>query len=89
MMNVGENRVQNGVLDCPEMKNEENFLSIEQLGSSRYAKDGLKVLGDTRWNKISEILRISSRYAKLGFAPFRGIVFTSSDRCSTVKTPSD
>ncbi|KAD6796096.1 hypothetical protein E3N88_06992 [Mikania micrantha] len=64
MLNVGENRVKNGDLDCPEMKNEEKFLSIEQLGSSRYAKDGLKVLGDTRWNKISEILQISSRISE-------------------------
>ncbi|KAD4887933.1 hypothetical protein E3N88_20006 [Mikania micrantha] len=46
MMNVGENRVQNGVLDCPELKNEEKFLSVEQLDSSRYAKEGLRVLRD-------------------------------------------
>ncbi|KAD3336607.1 hypothetical protein E3N88_32126 [Mikania micrantha] len=46
MMNVGENRVQNGVLDCPESKNEEKFLSIELLDSSRYEKARLRVLRD-------------------------------------------
>ncbi|KAD5508621.1 hypothetical protein E3N88_16324 [Mikania micrantha] len=35
MMNVGENRAQNGVTDCPESRNEENFQSIELLDSSR------------------------------------------------------
>ncbi|KAD6119027.1 hypothetical protein E3N88_10298 [Mikania micrantha] len=55
MMNVDENYVQNGILDCPEMKNEENFLSIELLASSRYAEAGLRVIGGTRWTKISEI----------------------------------
>ncbi|KAD7477943.1 hypothetical protein E3N88_01079 [Mikania micrantha] len=44
MMNVGENCVQNEVLDCPESKNEENFLSFEQWDSSRYAKAELRVL---------------------------------------------
>ncbi|KAD1215670.1 hypothetical protein E3N88_43145 [Mikania micrantha] len=38
MRNVGENRVQNGVLDCPESKNEEKFLSIGFLASSRILK---------------------------------------------------
>ncbi|KAD6454595.1 hypothetical protein E3N88_09301 [Mikania micrantha] len=51
MMNVGENRARNGVTGCPESKNEEKFLSIELLDSSRYAKDGLRVLGGTRWSK--------------------------------------
>ncbi|KAD4586558.1 hypothetical protein E3N88_24159 [Mikania micrantha] len=37
MMKVGENRAQNGVLDCPESKNEEKFLSIGRKGSSRFA----------------------------------------------------
>ncbi|KAD4180050.1 hypothetical protein E3N88_28641 [Mikania micrantha] len=45
MMNVGENRVQNGVTDYLESKNEEKFLSIELLDSSWYAKDGMRVLG--------------------------------------------
>ncbi|KAD4585987.1 hypothetical protein E3N88_23588 [Mikania micrantha] len=44
MMNVGENRVQNGVLDCPESKFEENFLSVELVDSSRYAMERLRVL---------------------------------------------
>ncbi|KAD6453492.1 hypothetical protein E3N88_08197 [Mikania micrantha] len=35
MMNVGENRARNGVTDCPESRNEENFQSIELLDSSR------------------------------------------------------
>ncbi|KAD0299844.1 hypothetical protein E3N88_44490 [Mikania micrantha] len=48
MMNVGENRVQNGVLDCPKSKNEEKFLSIERMDSSRYAMEGLRVLRGTR-----------------------------------------
>ncbi|KAD4179972.1 hypothetical protein E3N88_28563 [Mikania micrantha] len=47
MMNVGENRVRNGVLDCPESKNEEKFLSIELLDSSRYAKARLRVLRES------------------------------------------
>ncbi|KAD4384946.1 hypothetical protein E3N88_25114 [Mikania micrantha] len=40
MMNVGENRVQNGVLDCPESKNEEKslrpFKILEQIGPVAY-----------------------------------------------------
>ncbi|KAD6454401.1 hypothetical protein E3N88_09107 [Mikania micrantha] len=48
MMNVGENRAQNGVLDCPESKNEEKFLSIGRLDSSRYAMEGLRILRGTR-----------------------------------------
>ncbi|KAD7477504.1 hypothetical protein E3N88_00640 [Mikania micrantha] len=32
---MGENRAQNGVTDCPESRNEENFQSIELLDSSR------------------------------------------------------
>ncbi|KAD4584929.1 hypothetical protein E3N88_22530 [Mikania micrantha] len=39
MMNVGENRVRNGVTDCPESRNEEIFQNIELLDSSRYATD--------------------------------------------------
>ncbi|KAD6118776.1 hypothetical protein E3N88_10047 [Mikania micrantha] len=35
MMNVGVNRARNGVTDCPELRNEENFQSIELLDSSR------------------------------------------------------
>ncbi|KAD3337549.1 hypothetical protein E3N88_33069 [Mikania micrantha] len=35
MMNVGGNRARNGVTDCPESRNEENFQSIELLDSSR------------------------------------------------------
>ncbi|KAD2804559.1 hypothetical protein E3N88_37936 [Mikania micrantha] len=58
MMNVGENRVQNGVLDCPESKNEENFLSVERVDSSRYAMHA----------KYLRFLRISSRT----MAPKRG-----------------
>ncbi|KAD6119437.1 hypothetical protein E3N88_10708 [Mikania micrantha] len=38
MMNVGENRARNGVTDCPESRNEENFQSIELLDSSRHQK---------------------------------------------------
>ncbi|KAD4385858.1 hypothetical protein E3N88_26027 [Mikania micrantha] len=45
MMNVGENREQNGVRECPESKNEEKFPSIELIRSSRYAKDGIRDLG--------------------------------------------
>ncbi|KAD4585391.1 hypothetical protein E3N88_22992 [Mikania micrantha] len=44
MRNVGENCVQNGVLDCPKSKNEEKFLSVGRLDSSRYAMEGLRVL---------------------------------------------
>ncbi|KAD7117852.1 hypothetical protein E3N88_05120 [Mikania micrantha] len=57
MMNVGENRVQNGVLDCPESKNEEKFLSIELLESSRYAKARLRVLRDLDFER-NDIVRI-------------------------------
>ncbi|KAD5803584.1 hypothetical protein E3N88_14944 [Mikania micrantha] len=35
MMNVGENRAQNGVLDSPESKNEEKLLSVGRLDPSR------------------------------------------------------
>ncbi|KAD5317393.1 hypothetical protein E3N88_17339 [Mikania micrantha] len=55
MMNVGENHVRNGVRECSESKNEEKFLSIELMASSWYAEVGLRVLGGTRWTKISEI----------------------------------
>ncbi|KAD3642349.1 hypothetical protein E3N88_31573 [Mikania micrantha] len=48
MMNVGENRAPNGVLDCPKSKNEEKFLSVGRMGSSRYAEVGLRVLRGTR-----------------------------------------
>ncbi|KAD2805582.1 hypothetical protein E3N88_38959 [Mikania micrantha] len=48
MMNVVENRVQNGVLDCPKSKNEEKFLSVDRMGSSRYAMEGLRILRGTR-----------------------------------------
>ncbi|KAD6119279.1 hypothetical protein E3N88_10550 [Mikania micrantha] len=71
MMNVSKNRVQNGVLDCPESKNEENFLSIELLDSSRYSKDMLRVLGGTRWTKYQRFFRISSLYAKNSLASLR------------------
>ncbi|KAD2805343.1 hypothetical protein E3N88_38720 [Mikania micrantha] len=66
MMNVGEKRAQNGVLDCPESKNEEKFLSIDRMGSSRYAEVGLRVLRDA-W-KISKILSKSFvvREAQIG-----------------------
>ncbi|KAD2805462.1 hypothetical protein E3N88_38839 [Mikania micrantha] len=37
-MNVGENRVRNGVTDCPESRNEENYKDIMLWDSSRYAK---------------------------------------------------
>ncbi|KAD4180241.1 hypothetical protein E3N88_28832 [Mikania micrantha] len=39
MMNVGENRVQNGVLDCPESIKEEKSLSIGRKGLSRFPKN--------------------------------------------------
>ncbi|KAD3067325.1 hypothetical protein E3N88_35205 [Mikania micrantha] len=57
MMNVGENRVQNGVLDCPESENEEKFLSIDRMGSSRYAMEGLRVLRDLDFER-NDIVRI-------------------------------
>ncbi|KAD3336304.1 hypothetical protein E3N88_31823 [Mikania micrantha] len=72
MVNVGENRARNGVTDCLESRNEENFQSMELLDSSRYATERLRILRGTRWTKISEILRISSRYAKPFWAPCRG-----------------
>ncbi|KAD4585243.1 hypothetical protein E3N88_22844 [Mikania micrantha] len=67
MVNVGENRARNGVTDCPESRNEEKFKSMELLDSSRYATKWLRILRGTRWTKKSEILRISSRYAKICF----------------------
>ncbi|KAD5507863.1 hypothetical protein E3N88_15566 [Mikania micrantha] len=36
-------------------KRRKKFLSIEFMASSRYAEAGLRVLGGTRWTKISEI----------------------------------
>ncbi|KAD3640516.1 hypothetical protein E3N88_29739 [Mikania micrantha] len=44
IMNVGENRAQNGVTDCPESRNEENFQSMELPNSSRYATERLRTL---------------------------------------------
>ncbi|KAD3642045.1 hypothetical protein E3N88_31269 [Mikania micrantha] len=54
MMNMGENRVQNGVTDCPESQNE---VSVEKWKkwSSRYAMEKLRFLRGTRCLKISEI----------------------------------
>ncbi|KAD7476955.1 hypothetical protein E3N88_00091 [Mikania micrantha] len=48
MMNVGENLAQKRVLDCPKSINEENFLSVDRMGSSRYAMEGLRILRGTR-----------------------------------------
>ncbi|KAD2394275.1 hypothetical protein E3N88_41252 [Mikania micrantha] len=72
MMNVGENHARNGVMDFSESRNEEKSQSMELLDSSRYATKWLRILRGTRWTKISEILRISSRYAKPYLAPRRG-----------------
>ncbi|KAD2805272.1 hypothetical protein E3N88_38649 [Mikania micrantha] len=70
MMNVGENRAQNGVLDCPKLKNEENFLSIGRKGSSRYAEVGLRVLrgvrDESKYLKNPEKLRESLLYYHFG-----------------------
>ncbi|KAD6796593.1 hypothetical protein E3N88_07489 [Mikania micrantha] len=60
MMNVGENRAQNGVTDCPESRNEENFQSIELLDSSRYAmkfEDPSRYATDLKYLKSSGFLR--------------------------------
>ncbi|KAD5507785.1 hypothetical protein E3N88_15488 [Mikania micrantha] len=73
MVNVGENRARSGVTDCPESRNEGKFSMYGILDSSRYATKWLRILRGTRWTKISEILRISSRYAKLCFASGRGL----------------
>ncbi|KAD7477741.1 hypothetical protein E3N88_00877 [Mikania micrantha] len=43
MMNVCENRARNGVTDCPESRNEENFQSIELLDSSRKVAGFIRV----------------------------------------------
>ncbi|KAD5316831.1 hypothetical protein E3N88_16777 [Mikania micrantha] len=47
------------------------FQSLKLLDSSRYATERLRILRGTRWTKISEILRISSRHAKPFLAPCR------------------
>ncbi|KAD3336759.1 hypothetical protein E3N88_32278 [Mikania micrantha] len=52
MMKVGENRAQNGVLDCPESKNEEKSLSVGRLDSSRYAMEGSRILRDFMQKKL-------------------------------------
>ncbi|KAD7476911.1 hypothetical protein E3N88_00047 [Mikania micrantha] len=87
MMNVGENRAQNGVLDCPESKNEEKLLSVGRLDPSRKrrkitkcwstgpiaVRDG-EVENPPRYAmhvKYLRFLRISSRYAKPFWAPRR------------------
>ncbi|KAD2171602.1 hypothetical protein E3N88_41704 [Mikania micrantha] len=57
MMNVGENRARNGVTDCPESRNEENFQSMELLDSSRYAKERLRILRDFDFER-NDIVRI-------------------------------
>ncbi|KAD6118742.1 hypothetical protein E3N88_10013 [Mikania micrantha] len=56
MMNVGENRAQNGVLDCPESKNEEKVLSIDQMGSSRYAREELSFLRGSHQGSSLQVL---------------------------------
>ncbi|KAD6118811.1 hypothetical protein E3N88_10082 [Mikania micrantha] len=77
MMNVGENRVRNGVRECSESKNEENFLSIELMASSRYGEASLRVLDGTRWTKISKI--------PPDFFAVREAFFGSSSRYATVE----
>ncbi|KAD4584981.1 hypothetical protein E3N88_22582 [Mikania micrantha] len=59
MVNVGENRARNGVTDCPESRNEENFQSMELLDSSRYATERLMILRDETFssNHYSEAIR--------------------------------
>ncbi|KAD3640288.1 hypothetical protein E3N88_29511 [Mikania micrantha] len=86
MMNVGENRVQNGVLDCPKSKNEEKFLSIERMDSSRYAMEGLRVLRGTRCLENILDSRISSRYAKPNLASGREVYQTKFEAS---KQPSE
>ncbi|KAD6794788.1 hypothetical protein E3N88_05684 [Mikania micrantha] len=55
MMNVGENRAQNGVMDCPESRNEENFQSIELLDSSRLRENRARYLNQ-KWRPMGETL---------------------------------
>ncbi|KAD3067823.1 hypothetical protein E3N88_35703 [Mikania micrantha] len=64
MMNVDENRAQNGVLDCRNRKNEEKSLSVGRPDSSRYAMDGLRILRDNealRYVPTGNILRQTRR----------------------------
>ncbi|KAD4386042.1 hypothetical protein E3N88_26211 [Mikania micrantha] len=89
MMNVGENRAQNGVLDCPESKNEEKFLSIGILASSRYAMEELNFLCDANQTKKTPTNHHQIPFSSLlivWIAP--GIVSTSSDRSFNRRYPS-
>ncbi|KAD5961915.1 hypothetical protein E3N88_13388 [Mikania micrantha] len=95
MMNVGKNRVQNGVLDCPESKNEEKSPSVGRLDPSRYAMIA----------KYLRFLRISPRtppHAKnIIFEHPISVLKTSdrvveardlsasTDRCFEVRNPSE
>ncbi|KAD3066931.1 hypothetical protein E3N88_34811 [Mikania micrantha] len=68
MMNVGKHRVRNGVRECSESKNEEKFLSIELLDSSRYAKARMRVLHEQ--NNITEL--ISPHFRTVSSEPMWG-----------------
>ncbi|KAD5960798.1 hypothetical protein E3N88_12270 [Mikania micrantha] len=84
MRNVGENRVQNGVLDCPKSKNEEKFLSVGRLDSSRYAMEvGLRVLRGTRCmqNILDSSGNLRGTRSPIGFPPRR--FYSSSSRINS------
>ncbi|KAD3641080.1 hypothetical protein E3N88_30303 [Mikania micrantha] len=76
MVNAGENRARNEVMDCSEAKNEEKFRSIGLVGSSRYAMDRSK--NPSRYAKNVTCLSLPDFFAvreDSGGASLRGDVF--------------
>ncbi|KAD1625206.1 hypothetical protein E3N88_42527 [Mikania micrantha] len=62
MMNVGGNRARNGVTDCPESRNEENFQSIELLDSSRSFWPSSRYATGEAVEKVDYFIRFHENY---------------------------
>ncbi|KAD4584155.1 hypothetical protein E3N88_21756 [Mikania micrantha] len=72
MMNMGENRVQNGVTDCPESRNEVSVGKWEKW-PSRYAEEEIRSLRGTRCLEISEISPDFFAVRETHFSYLRGL----------------
>ncbi|KAD4180275.1 hypothetical protein E3N88_28866 [Mikania micrantha] len=99
MVNVGENRAQNGVTDCPETRNEDKNRKIDENGLGRYAPSHMLSLGDAPGSHeniwMSPTPRGTPRVTSWsGAMRLDGMaaadeVSASPDRCSTRRAPSD
>ncbi|KAD4982194.1 hypothetical protein E3N88_18865 [Mikania micrantha] len=86
MMNVGENRAQNGVRMLPESRNEVKNQNVDESDVGRYAPGQAPSWGGVK----PHIYRLKSSFQSLPNIPIvPRIVFSSPDRCYTRRTPSD